>query len=273
MLFPVPNNARWPTLPPPNSFCTSQFLLLQTSTIISLGPAVAVVVIVLDVVVSSRRQRQSLLSLWIGLDWRATPAGHQSRSVPNSLNAIRHSERDGSSPLLFSAWLPSEGIDWESKETPEAVGEGTLCCCAAVLPCCRLMEEIRTVAAIDLMISALVLHLSPFFFLICAALLCSVTSWWRWWRCRTAAGRKLSGATRRLSSVLPLTPRTTSWWVTTQGSNGKWEIIVLTRFHVSKVDFQLYFERLGHKEKLERNTADGKKCSMVENIQIYFYPH
>lgn len=125
----------------------------------------AVGVIVLDVVVSPRRQRQSLLSLWIGLDWRATPAGHQSRSVPNSLNAIRHSERDGSSPLLFSAWLTSEGIDWESKETPEAVGEGT--------PCCRLMGEIRTVAAIDLMISALVLHLSPFFFLIPAALLCS----------------------------------------------------------------------------------------------------
>lgn len=131
MLFPVPINARWPTLALTWFFREEA---LQTSTIISLGLAVAVVVIVLDVVVSSRRQLQSLLSLWIGLDWRAAPAGHQSRSVQNSLNAIRHSERDGSSPLLFSAWLPSEGIDWESKETPEAVGEGTPCCRAAVLP-------------------------------------------------------------------------------------------------------------------------------------------
>lgn len=115
----------------------------------------AVGVIVLDVVVSPRRQRQSLLSLWIGLDWRATPAGHQSRSVPNSLNTIRHSERDGSSPLLFSAWLTSEGIDWESKETPEAVGEGTPCCRAAVLPfdggnqdgCCHWFDDFCTRAA------------------------------------------------------------------------------------------------------------------------------
>lgn len=234
----------------------------------------AVVVIVLDVVVSPRRQRQSLLSLWIGLDWRATPAGHQSRSVPNSLNTIRHSERDGSSPLLFSAWLTSEGIDWESKETPEAVGEGTPCCRAAVW----WRKSGRLLPLIWWFLHSCCIS-APFSFSfppLCSALLCSVTSWWRWWRCRTAAGRKLSGATRRLSSVLPLTPRTTSWWVTTQESNGKWEIaeiIVLTQFHVSKVDFQLYFERLSHKEKLERNTADGKKCSMVENIQICFYPH
>lgn len=91
-----------------------QFLFLQSSTINCWGLSNVVTA-------TSLEQRQSLLSLWIVPDWRQTPAGHLSRSVQNVPNAIRRQRRDGSSPLLFSHWLSSEGIDWEGKETPEAV--------------------------------------------------------------------------------------------------------------------------------------------------------
>lgn len=40
----------------------------------------------------------------------------------------------------------------------------------------------------------------------------SVTSWWRWWRCQTAASRKHCGVTKRPSSVWPLTLKMNTWW-------------------------------------------------------------
>lgn len=66
--------------------------------------------------------------------------------------------------------------------------------------------------------SHLVSHV-PVCTLLPVPLLSPVTSWWRWWRCRTAANRRRSVATKRPSSALPLTPKMTTWWVITFSPN------------------------------------------------------
>lgn len=50
-------------------------------------------------------------------------------------------------------------------------------------------------------------------FVHCCLFFCPVTSWWRWWRCQTAANRRRSEATKHPSSASHLTPKTITWWV------------------------------------------------------------